>query len=148
RPRTRTPAPATAAEPLPAVAETLALTPLPVRRTVRDSSARNAISALGRAVDVSAVRYVFEAARDTLRKRQHIARLRRDTIAEQKKLDEVLAQLGRQARALDIDMPALRDEMREAKSIESRREGARKRLDELGVARVAAAERHRTSIAD
>jgi predicted nucleic acid-binding Zn-ribbon protein len=114
-------------------------TPLARARTAAQSS----IAWVRRTVDLQAVRYVFHAARDAVKKRAEIARLRKQSVAEQRKLDGVLSQLGRQARAVDLPLPALADEMRAAKTLEAEREAARGRIAELEKQRSAAEEQFR-----
>jgi chromosome segregation ATPase len=89
------------------------------------------------------VRYVWQAARDTYKKKTEITRLRKLIVVEQQKLDRVLSTLGRQARAADLGLPALADEMRAAKTLEAEREASRARIGEQEQKRALEIERFR-----
>ena len=96
--------------------------------------------AVRRGVDVQAARYVFQLARDTVKKKAEINRLRKLIVSEQQKLDALLGQLGQRARAADLGLPAMADEMRTVKMLESDSEAARGHVAEIEAQRAAAEE--------
>jgi chromosome segregation ATPase len=114
-----------------------ALAPAPGLRAAADRAWR----ATRNAVDVQAVRYVFNTARDNYKKKGEIGRLRKLNVADQEKLDGLLGQLGQRARAADLAAPALADEMHAAKALEVERAGAQKQVLELSARRSAELER-------
>src|SRR5262249_15590047 len=99
---------------------------------------------LRRGFDVRAVRYVISTARATVKKEGEIARLRRLNVAEQQKLDAGLGEPGRQAPAANLGVPALADEMRATKALETEREAARSRIAGLEKQRLTVEERNQS----
>ena len=81
-----------------------------------------------KAVDFGAVQYVITHTRETMRRRREISRLQKEIVTEQQRMDAILAQLGRQARQADLGLPALADEMRATKALETDANAARDRI--------------------
>src|SRR5262249_51531758 len=69
--------------------------------------ATGALATIRKWIDINAVRYLWQAARETYRNRNEIARVRKLIVTEQGRLDGLLATLGREARAADLGLPAL-----------------------------------------